>query len=213
MRSLRRRDVERKARTITALPRTTAKNPISREWWEAHRRAEPGRYDWWPGEVQARLRHAIDLTVRMSGRIGPRDPGSGWPESQDYAHITWDEMLSRVQAGEKFTTMVRRRFSAAQVSAAEEAIRWPTVFLKEHEACRRALLLWMRCQASRIPFTRQAEQLYGRHLVRTVRRRLQEASEIIATRLIEGEVRVDGHTLQERINNEHAERIREREGG
>lgn len=105
--------------------------------------------DWTPDLVKAELAEAIKIVMRTAGRTGPKASGNGMPQFLVDLDLG-DEGL----AGNKQAEDVRRPPSAAAITRAEAAIRWPIEYLDHLPGPRGMLRIWLKATAFRKPWSR-----------------------------------------------------------
>lgn len=141
---------------------------------------------WTPESVGTRMIEAASVFSRTPMRIGPSGASGFWPETYLIAQELVDEATqARVMAYVKFDgnwyryidDMTKRRISEnvqakwnrpapperEQYSRAEEALRWPALYLADRPLLADALTLWALCIGT------------GASLRATLRRRIQDA--------------------------------------
>lgn len=146
--------------------------------------AIPVDFAWSPEVVEMRLKEAIRVTQRTAGRVGPKIFGSAWPEYQyDWA----DRLAQQGRTDEEKAEDARERnrarinYTAAQVSAADEALAWVERYV-ENEHQRKALCLWMYAKAVGRPWQAMAKRR-GMN-VETAKRRKSRAIHSIIVGLV-----------------------------
>lgn len=118
---------------------------------------------WTAGLVEERLRAAIIIVQRTERRPGPKSFGRAWP---DYQH-DWEDLLAQQEKADEDKAedahdrnRVRLNFTSAQVTAAEQALGWPALYIP-HEQVRRALCIWMFAKAMRVRSWQKLAQRRG----------------------------------------------------
>lgn len=106
---------------------------------------------WTGAQVQARLIEAARLIERTVGRVTPKQFGNSMP---NYTY-DWGDLMGQVETATLLTGGNRITIGATSraVTRCEEAMRWPLTYLNDHEGMRRVLHLFLRCRASRVPFS------------------------------------------------------------
>lgn len=111
--------------------------------------------------VEERLVEAIRIAQRSTGRVGPRGFGSGMPA---YMHTAGELFAQQVMQDEEDAlkdVLDRNRGrmppSTAQVSLAEQALRWPIEYVAD-EGERKAIGLWLLAKAVRRPWKALAKR-------------------------------------------------------
>jgi hypothetical protein len=93
---------------------------------------------WTPAVVADRIEEALRIAVKTGGRVGPRAFATAWPEYRsefsDKTHRSLEEWMDEIEA------TGARRFSAAELSRADEALAWP-IELISHPLMRDAVWL------------------------------------------------------------------------
>jgi hypothetical protein len=102
--------------------------------------ALPQQMQWTPDMVRHRLLEAARVIEIITARPGPRGSITQWPE----AVREWGD------AGRPSAPFVSRR----QVARAEEAMRWPGLYLEEEPGAGRVLRVYLRSRAYRESFSR-----------------------------------------------------------
>jgi len=116
---------------------------------------------WVPKLVLNRLIEAARIVVYTTGPAGPRGYGSSLPREliesmsidpvPDYADdgyaLPWWLQTSAREAPRQ-----RRQFSARKITMAEDAMRWPVIYLPVQDGPRRVIHLYLRCKVYRRPF-------------------------------------------------------------
>lgn len=126
---------------------------------------------WTPEMVVDRLIEAFDVLARTPLRIGPQSYGSAWPEMRMIADDQDFYDLSKLKKMDRavYEAAMRRRIealavevrtaaqheeadrppapSAQETSRAEEALRWPWLYLRDHPLEADGLQLYCRCSA------------------------------------------------------------------
>lgn len=128
----------------------------------------PTRWD--AGHVAHRMVKAFEVLQTMPGRIGPKFGSGSWPvilrEFSDYL----EESVRMQRAGE--VNMIRHRYTANEVTLADEALCWPLLYLADYPRRADALLLWAMARARR------------RSLRRILRQRSERTRRIAALRRV-----------------------------
>jgi hypothetical protein len=126
---------------------------------------------WDAGWVAARMVKAFEVLQTMPGRIGPPAYGSCWPAILREFSDFLEESVRMQRAGE--VTRIHRRYSAAEMALADEALCWPIEHLRKAPLRADALQLWAMSQARRRSLRRllrqrslKARALAAKHRVR-----------------------------------------------
>ncbi|MFK8251968.1 hypothetical protein [Ancylobacter terrae] len=136
------------------------------------------RSQWTHGVVKDRLAAAIALTESTVSRPGPQGIRSAWPEVRpDSRDIWWQRETLHDHAGRRNAWRIGA--TADEIQDAEEALAW--LGLVRWERHRRALQLWCRARAGRIPFRDIATTDAASYP--TLKRHLREAFDTIADAL------------------------------
>lgn len=105
---------------------------------------------WTPELVEERLVAAFDVMARTPGRIGPRPPGSAWPEYWRERPALVELEAWRKIAAEASAAVMRRATipSSAEAQRAAEALAWCLRYLGDKPTLSDALQLRAFCLAS-----------------------------------------------------------------
>lgn len=148
---------------------------------------------WSPDLVAARLREAARVIERTVTRPGPSRRTSKWPaepmrEFSDQVGMAGSGELAKAQAARN--APARGGYSDHEISRAEEAIRWPALYLAGDATAaeREVLQAWMTCEASEtMSWEQTAPAVAGSKA--TANRRRRRAFEIICAGLVRDGVR------------------------
>ena len=140
---------------------------------------------WSTDHVRLRLREAARGCERLVGRVGPSSKGGVWPQTM----VEWGELVEMAGAGTlKGFQDARNGGAEREISRIEAALQWPLRYLgaAEHEPARKALQLWLWCEAKNEAFGEFFRALgYSR---RTAYRRRDAAVEAILKGVIRDKV-------------------------
>lgn len=131
-----------KAKTISIV-RQTERAPLSLD--------VPGLVPepWSPKLVSDALVEAVRMAQRVAGAVGPQGFGAHWPK---YRH-TFADIVGWGDTDEKIRTEIRRLPTAAEITRMETALTWQSRYLARHPGPARAIKLWLRSKATRVPYT------------------------------------------------------------
>lgn len=106
---------------------------------------------WTPAAVQGRLIEAARVVERTGGRVLPKEYGNSMPA---YMH-DWGDLIGQAAndtlhaGGNRITIGATSR----TMTRVEQAMRWLWRYLDDYEGQRRVLRLFLRCRATRVPFS------------------------------------------------------------
>lgn len=116
------------------------------EWW----------FQWTRDIVEARLKSAIKLMQRTTGRVGPKGYGSAMP-AYLYSEIDlWYQQTQEEEErrkGDHERNRVHLAATTRDIAMMEEALDWPRRYVA-NEVVRASLHLWLLSCAVRVPFKR-----------------------------------------------------------
>lgn len=118
----------------------------------------PPRWD--AGHVAHRMVKAFEVLQTMPGRIGPRNGGGAWPAILREFSDFLEESVRMQRAGEVLS--IRHRYSAAEMTLADEALCWPLRYLRDDPRMADALQLWAMARARRRSLRRVLRQRFER---------------------------------------------------
>jgi hypothetical protein len=141
--------------------------------------------------VKIRLEECAVGIERLSGRVGPSQRQTFWPEPSLYGDLSQFDRNARAE-GERKGTRAPDRFahgmSEIAVTRIEEAVAWPARYLADpvHDAPREALKVWLWCSARNESFDHWFKALGCSRA--TAYRRIDQAAEVILAGVIRDEV-------------------------
>jgi hypothetical protein len=143
--------------------------------------------EWSKELVRERLKEAARGIERIVGRIGPSAKTGFWPEVALFADTTAADRNIIYQAELDGTRAPARPTGAGgdrDVSQMEQAVYWPALYLasEDHDDARRALQIWVWCEARRQSFSEFYKALGCSR--RTANRRVDDAMALILLGLI-----------------------------
>lgn len=178
-------DVTRLAGSVTA----SNWDPIRRAWQEAHD-AAPEIARWTRKLVADRLQEMIVTVGRTTGRIGPKEYGSGAPDYvNDQLEIFFERAFGELVRDKTQRTRLGGGATTAEVTRMEQALHWQGRYLQTAPSLEiEALQIQLNCWAFRTALSRACRA--GGFNRDTTKDRIERACYRIATGLIADRVPV-----------------------